>query len=348
MKISIKTISELTGFSQATVSNALNNKRGVNKETAEKIIEVAKKHGYLSGSKIDNIKIVIYKKSGIIVSDTPFFTALIDGMETESRNAGFQTTLCNLDQRHPDFEQTRSQLLSDPTCAIVLLATEMDEADIIPFLNCRAPLVVLDNWFDESTFDAVLISNTDCVCAAVKYLIRNGHREIGYLRGSIRIKNFYYREKGYERALCDAGLALNPSYAFSLTPTIEGAYDDMLTLLKGKPQLPTAFVADNDIIALGAMRALQECGYAIPQDVSVIGFDDLPFGAISYPALTTIRVHKHEMGRIAVRRLIEVIQNNSLINTKVLVCNTFIERSSVRDLNKDKDMEGELGGNSTD
>ena len=81
------------------------------------------------------------------------------------------------------------------------------------------------------------------------------------------------------------------------------------------------------------MRALQECGYKVPGDVSVIGFDDLPFGMISYPALTTIRVHKQEMGRTAVRRLIEIMKNNTGVKTKVQVCNTFVERDSVRDLN---------------
>ena len=98
MKINIKTISELTGFSQATVSNALNNKRGVNKETAERILAVAREHGYLPELKIDNIKLVIYKKQGVVVSDTPFFSALIEGVEAESRSAGYETTICNLNQ----------------------------------------------------------------------------------------------------------------------------------------------------------------------------------------------------------------------------------------------------------
>ncbi|MEG1427702.1 MAG: substrate-binding domain-containing protein, partial [Oscillospiraceae bacterium] len=97
------------------------------------------------------------------------------------------------------------------------------------------------------------------------------------------------------------------------------------------PKLPTAFFADNDIIALGAMKALCENGYKIPEDISVIGFDDLPFGAISSPSLTTIRVYKQEMGQTAVRRLIETIKNESSIKTKIQVCNTFVERDSVRD-----------------
>lgn len=332
MKINIKTISELTGFSQATVSNALNNKRGVNRETAERILAVAREHGYLPELKIDNIKLVIYKKDGMVVSDTPFFSALIEGVESESRSAGFETTICNLNRKDPDFEAMRDQLLSDPNCAVLLLATEMEEEDIKPFENALAPIVVLDSWFEEMTFDSVLISNTDSVCHAVKHLMAKGHKKIGYLRGSVRIKNFYYRDMGYQRALGSGGVPMDPRYTVTLTPTMEGAYEDMRSYLKGQPELPTAFFADNDIIALGAMRALQESGFRVPQDVSVIGFDDLPFGTISYPALTTIRVHKQEMGRVAVRRLVEIMKNDCEVKTKIQVCNTFVERDSVRDL----------------
>ena len=333
MKFNIKTISELTGFSPATVSNALNGKRGVSRATAERILAVAREHGYQSTNKVDSIKLVIYKKNGIVVADTPFFSELIQGVEEEGRSAGYTTAVCNLDQRSPSFSEVRAQLLSDPSSAILLLATEMEEADIAPFAQAAAPVVLLDSWAEETVLDAVLISNTDSVYRAVKYLLEKGHRKIGYLKGSIRIKNFFYREMGYRRALRGAGLDAGPAYTFSLTPTMEGAYDDMRRMLAGRPELPTAFFADNDIIALGAMRALWEHGCKIPEDISVVGFDDLPFSAISYPALTTIRVPKREMGRVAVRRLAELIKRGEDVKTKTQVCNTFIERASVRDLN---------------
>ncbi|MDE6944598.1 MAG: LacI family DNA-binding transcriptional regulator [Lachnospiraceae bacterium] len=329
MKMSIKTISEITGFSPATVSNALNNKKGVGRETSERILAVAKEHGYFPEPKIDNIKLVIYKWDGIIVSDTPFFSAIIGGIEDEARKAGYETTLCNLSPRNADFHDVRNQLLNDPNSALLLLATEMDEEDAKPFMNTISPLVMIDNWFEDTIFDAILIDNTDMSCNAVKYLIAKGHKEIGYLKGSIRIKNFFYREEGYKRALATAGIELNPAYSFSLTPTMEGAYVDMQMLLtQGKP-LPTAFFADNDIIALGAMRALQEKGFRIPDDISVVGFDDMPFCAVSNPPLTTVRVHKEEMGRIAVRKLFDKMKHNPGARTKIQVCSTFIERDSV-------------------
>lgn len=330
MKVNIKKISEITGFSTATVSNALNNKRGVSKETAQRIFQVAAETGYLSGSRMGHIKLVIYKNSGLVVSDTPFFSALIDGVEQESRAAGLETVIFTLKRQSPDFSSLLEQLLSDSGCGILLLATEMEEEDILPFQNALSPIVVLDNWFEDTDLDSVLISNTDSACRAGKYLIRKGHRKIGYLKGSLRIKNFFYRETGLRRALELAGLELSPDCCFSLTPTVTGAYEDMLAALDGAPSMPTAFFADNDMIALGAIRALQEKGHRVPEDISVIGFDDLPYGAISYPALTTVQVPKEEMGRQAVKRLLEIARGGGECRTKTQVLGKFVERESVR------------------
>ena len=329
MKVNIKMLSEITGFSQATISNALNNKKGVNKKTAELIFTAARESGYLGETRITNIKLVIYKNSGIVVSDTPFFSSLIDGVETASRAAGYQTTICHLDRQNSNYELLRDQLLNDANCAILLLATEMTEEDILAFESSLAPIVVLDGWFEKSNFDSVLISNTDSVYTAVNFLIEKGHKKIGYLKGSIRIKNFLYREIGYKRAHEEAGISVNSDFAFSLTPTMDGAYADMLKILKSNVQLPTAFFADNDIIALGAMRALQEYGYTIPKDIAIIGFDDLPFSSISYPSLSTIKVYKQEMGETAVRRIIEIMKSESDVKTKIQVCPVFIARESV-------------------
>lgn len=330
MKVNIKKISEMTGFSTATVSNALNNKRGVSKETAQRIFQAAVETGYLSASRIDHIKLVIYKNSGIVVSDTPFFSALIDGVEQESRAAGLETVIFTLNRQSSDFQSLLDQLLSETNCGILLLATEMEEADILPFQRALSPIVVLDNWFEDTDLDSVLISNTDSACRAGKYLIRKGHKEIGYLKGNLRIKNFFYREIGLRRAMELAGLELTPDRCFSLAPTITGAHEDMLAALENAASLPTAFFADNDIIALGAVRAMQEKGYRVPEDVSVIGFDDLPYGAISNPALTTVQVPKEEMGRQAVKRLLEVAHGEGGCRTKTQVLGKFVERESVR------------------
>ena len=331
LKPSIRQISEMTGFSPATVSNALNNKKGVNRETAEKILEAARQCGYLSeGANIHSIRFVIYKDSGQVVSDTPFFSALIEGVELESRIGEFETVICNLNRSAPDYEERLQQILTDPTSGILLLATELSESEAARFKEALAPVVVLDNWLEQTQFNSVLISNTDATCSATEYLIQHGHREIGYLKSEITIKNFFYRQEGYQRALKTHGLEIPENGIISLPPTMDGARTAMNRMLEDGLKLPTALVADNDIIALGAMKAMQDHGLKVPEDVSLIGFDDLPFCSITTPGLTTIRVFKQEMGRTAVRRLIELIRHGDQFVTKSQICTEFIERDSVQ------------------
>lgn len=189
---------------------------------------------------------------------------------------------------------------------------------------------MLDYWAGDMSFNGVLINNADSSRKAVEYLIQKGHKEIGYLRGSFRIKAFRSRAVGYGTAMQKANLPVKNENTVTLPTTLNGAYQEMLKYLQKKSKLPTAYFADNDMIALGAMKALQEMGYRVPEDVSLVGFDDLPFSEISSPALTTLRVPKQEMGKLAVRRVIDMIKkDDDQVNTKIQVCTKFIERNSV-------------------
>ncbi len=337
MKVNIKQISDVTGFSAATISNALNGKRGVNKDTAEQIFTVAKRLGYVTEKKINKIKLVVCKKTGDVVTDTPFFSDLIAGMERTGREFGYDTVITNLSLSNvEEIEQLKREVMT----GVILLATELSEEDMKCFDGCEAPLVVIDSWYDNMKYDSVLISNTDSVCQAVEYLFDKGHERVGYLKGTDRITNFYYRQLGFERAHQKRKRPLHPEYDVVIRPIADIAYQDMKQYLEEKRKeatdlrsiLPTAYFADNDIIAIGALKALQEAGIRVPEDVSLIGFDDMPFCEMSSPKLTTIRVFKQEMGTVAVKRLLEHLAEAKVINTKIQVCTQFVERESVRDL----------------
>lgn len=330
MKANIKTISEMTGFSTATVSNALNNKRGVNRDTAGKIMQAAREIGY--SSKISRVKLVTYIANGSIVNDSPFFSTLMAGVEAECRRMGVDTVSYHLNRTDPDYENCLRELVGDSSAALLILATELDGIEAARFQGAAAPVVILDNWYEDLPFDAVLIDNADAAYKAVSHLIEMGHNRIGHLRGKFEIKNFYYRRQGYLRAMGEHGLKADPAYTLSLSAGMESSWADMSALLAKGPRLPTAFFADNDMIALGAMRALQQAGIDVPGDVSLVGFDDLPFCAISSPPLTTVKVHNYEMGRAAVRRLMELVTFGGEYCTKTQVTSGFVVRDSVRDL----------------
>lgn len=344
MKASIKQISEITGFSPATISNALNHKKGVNRKTSDLIFQVAKEIGYISENKISRIRLVIYKRNGLIIDDSPFFSVLLKGVENECRASGYEMVMCNLDRNEPDYEEQVKNLINDTSAAVILLGTELLDEDFPLYMNGNTPMVLLDCWSSNYPMNAVLINNADSAVNAVQYLISRGHREIGYLRGKFRIKAFTSRFIGYGRALSKNHIPMNDQYIYTVSTTMDGAYRDMKEHLARGAKMPTAFFADDDMIALGCIKAFEEAGYKIPEDISVIGFDDLPFCEISSPRLSTIKVFKYEMGQLAVRRVIELMKDGSKINTKIQVCTEFVERDSVADLRTGSKKGGNRNG----
>lgn len=330
MKVSVRKISEITGFSPATVSNALNHKRGVNKKTAETVQRVAEELGYRVGEKIKKIRFVIFRRNGLIIDESTFHSSVIEGVERQAKLMGYETLFCHVDINDPEYKAQLREILMDVESAVVLLGTEMMEEDFEPYTHAKNRIILLDGWSDRYSFDGVLISNTDSAARAVEYLVENGHEDIGYIRGDFRIQAFRYREIGYCRVMKKMDYEIRPEFIATVGTKLDTAYEGMKEYLEQTPVIPTAFFADNDTIAIGAMRALQEFGYKIPEDVSIIGFDNVAFGAMANPPLTTVNVYKQEMGEMAVRELLFAVENKSKIRTKIQVCTDFVERASVR------------------
>jgi DNA-binding LacI/PurR family transcriptional regulator len=329
LKAGIRQISEITGFSAATVSNALNQKKGVNKKTSEEIFRVAREIGYIDDSTITKIRLVIYKKNGLIVNDTPYFTLLVEGIEQECRESGYELSISNLNEKHEDYEEQVWQLVNEPGTAIILLGSELSQEDVKRYKAARCPILLLGYWSYDMAFHGLMINNEDSIRMAMSYLIKNGHKKIGYLKSKYRILDFEQRQVGYQLALQEFNIPYNQDFIVELGTTMNEACREMLEYLDRTLVPVTAYIAENDRIALGAMKALIERGYQIPKDVSMIGFDDLPFCDISSPRLTSFRVPKQDMGRLAVRKVIDMIKQGDRMKTKLQVCTEFIERDSV-------------------
>lgn len=330
MKVSVKSISEKTGFSPATVSNALNHKRGVNPHTAEIIFNAAAELGYYSENRFTKLKFIIFRRNGEIVDDTPFFPSMIAGVEEECRRQGYEMILCNLDLKQGDYPDQLKKLQGDMTAVNILLGTEMMEEDCAIIEGFRSPIVVIDYWNEKMTFSGVQINNEDAAKVAVDHLIELGHRRIGYLGGAMRIFPFEMRKRGFLKAMERSSLEVLERDLLYPGNTMDGVYTNMKEWLAKTSDLPTAYFADNDIIALGAMRAMQDAGYKIPEDVSIIGFDDISFSAIAYPPLTTMRVPSEEIGKEAVCLLKYNAESDFCLRKRLLVCPEFVFRNSVK------------------
>ncbi len=336
MSISAKELAAKLNISAATVSMVFNNKPGISEETRYRVMTAARQYGYVFKNRTGEIltescpiQFIIFKSHGSVVSDTPFFTELMEGIIQSCADIGYLSKV-SYHYADTDFEMQAEKNGYRSSAGLILLGTEMDERQLLKFLDLNIATVVLDAYFEQISTDYVLINNVQGAFLATDYLARCGHTAIGYLKSSVYISNFGERANGYYNALRKHGIDTSHPYVIPLSPQTEQGYADMVRYLEGNPPLATAYFADNDIIAIAALRGFARYGYSCPGDISIIGFDDMPFCELTTPPMSTMRVPKRNLGRIAVKRLMEKMQMNDSEHVKVSIATQLIERESVK------------------
>lgn len=205
MKTIMQDIAKLAGVSPGTVSNALNNKKGVGKDTKLKIIKIADELGYFENhekNKEKVIRLIIFKKYGYVFSsNTQFFSAFIRTCESECRKIGYELLISQIIYGECDKEDILKIINQKKIDGILLLAKEMDEDNLAHFENIDIPIVIIDSYFRNKSFDYILINNINSSYAATKHLIDNGHTRIGFLGSSKNINNFEERYIGFIKAI---------------------------------------------------------------------------------------------------------------------------------------------------
>lgn len=333
MGITAKELAEKLGISAAAVSMALNGKPGVSDETRRRIMEAAEQFGYdfthvnRKKYKDGSIYFVIYKKSGVIVNDMPFFSQLQEGIVRGCQQSGYRHKVFY--SYAGDIERRGINELKAPDCAgMIILATEMTAEDCAMLESLNTSVVLVDNYFDTLPCDAVLMNNVQGSYLATRYLIRKYRAQPGYLRSNLRINNFVERADGFYRAIREHGMSSSRSVVHALPPTVMGAYQDMEEILQRGDPLARCYFADNDLIAAGAAMALQDAGKSIPGDVALVGFDDMPVSTNTKPALTTVRVPIGSIGELAAHQLVRRIENPGLPTVRAQISVELIERES--------------------
>ncbi len=340
MAVNLKDIAEQARVSPATVSLVLNNKPGVKDTTRKKVLAIAKKLNYgtlrhtLGHIRKGTIRFLKIARHGHVINrDHDVFIAdYIDGLDMETRIKGYNLEINafstgNIQEIIRSAEQAH-------VSGVIVLGTELSAEDIKAFEQLKIPTVFIDTYFEYLNFDFVTMNNIDSIFQMVSYLVENGHREIGFIRASTEARNFILRDIGFKMALNHLGIKFNEKYVYSVDSTFQGAYSDMLANLDRTAKLPTALVSSNDIVAYGCMKAMKERGIIVPDDVSVIGFDDLPLSAVMEPYLTTMRVSKKRIGQVSVRLMIDRLERKipNLPPAKVIISGTLVYRSSVKKL----------------
>ena len=327
--MTIKDIAELAGVSQSTVSLALNNKTGVGEETRKLIMNIATQYGYNKKSVPikRNILFIKYIDNGAAIEQNGDFIArIIDAIELAASNVGYNLIMKNI--QAVDLENEIREISFEDFAGVVWLATEIRTNHVELLTNISIPVVAVDNMLENHDIDSVVMDNYGGIFTITKYLYELGHREIGYIDSTVRFSNFDQRTEGYLRAIKQLGIPKKEHYIKIVQPTLEGAYNDMLKELETGAELPTAFVAANDTIAIGAIKALRQKGIEMPSQMSVVGFDDIPFCMMLDKSLTTMRVHKEKLGELAVKLLDSKINNPSDECIKIIVRPKLVERES--------------------
>ena len=335
MSITAKELARELGLSEAAVSLALNNRPGVSTATRKRVLDAAHAKGYdfarrgLSANPMKGtICLAIYKKSGAVVGDTPFFSTLSAGIAAGCKQQQYDYVIRYL-YEDTGLDDQIYQLSAAKFSGIILLATEMDRSSLTRFGGIETPILILDSYFETLDYDCVLINNIQGAYLATEALIRKRKKQPGYLRSSYPIGNFEERADGFYKAIRANGMSSAKSVVHRLTPSEEGAYEDMKALLDAGEEPVDCYFADNDHIAIGALKAFKEAGFRVPEDIAVVGFDDLPLAQYLDPPLTTVHVPAHYMGQVASRRLIERCEDKSCLPVKIEISTALKMRKSI-------------------
>lgn len=335
MGITAKELAAKLNLSATAVSMALNNKPGVSTETRKLVIKEAEKNGYdfsklsLKKNKTGDIYCIFYRVHNAILNYSPIFSELTDGIEKECRQNGYHLKTLQVYEKSDNLQKFIEDLRVSECVGIILLGTEITPSVCKEFLQLSIPVVLLDTYFDAIDLSSVLINNAQGAYLAANYLIDRTGKQPGHLCSSYKIENFIERQKGFQQAIREHGMSVRKSIIHELSPSIEGAFSDMLEVLDSGDELAECYFADNDLIAIGVIKALKLRGYKIPDDIAIIGFDNISEGRVIDPSLTTIDIPRKFMGQTAASQLIRQLSSPVPHTLKIEISTSLVKRFSV-------------------
>jgi LacI family transcriptional regulator len=314
MPVTLKDIARKVGLSVTTVSRALAGYDDVAAETRRLIVQTAEEMGYrpnvmarrLQKQRTDTLGFVI-PTSGPRFSD-PFFGELLAGMGNEAARRDFDLLVSTRSPDTIEEAQAYERLVRDRRVdGVMLTRTRINDVRIAYLLEHDFPFVAFGRTLVEGTFACVDVDGDLGVWNATQHLIELGHRDIAVVLPPENLMFTTYRRRGFYRAMEAHGLEVRPEWEEHSDLTERGGYAVACRLL-GEAQRPTAIVAGNDLMAIGAMRAAREHGLSVGQEISITGFDDITLAEHAHPALTTVRQPIYEIGRQVCRMLVEILQ----------------------------------------
>ncbi|XOQ14318.1 MAG: LacI family transcriptional regulator [Shouchella clausii] len=335
----IDDIAKIAKVSKSAVSLALNGKPGVSQETRERILKIAEKHDYNprpfskapNNNKSKIFRFVACTHTGIITDQyqsQSFFMELINNIDQSITSKGYSLIISsiNVDSLEQEITNLEKQQRSS---GILMLGTNLTEEQIKAVAKLQPNLIVLDTCFETLDVSFIVMNNALGAYQAGEYLVELGHKKIGYVESNSRMYNFNMRKRGFQKVISENNLMIKPEHIFQMSPTdvsVQEAFKQSILNLKGN--LPTALFCECDYMAISVIKTLNDLNLTVPEDISVIGFDNITESKIISPELTTIHVKKDKISSLAVEKLTREIDHNEDVKMKIFVDTELIVRKS--------------------
>lgn len=335
MRATLKDVAERAGVSPSTVSRALSGRARVDPETRARIRSAIEALHYitvpatpdLSPRRTGMLGLLMPEGMQQMGMDTSVFAAILSSARTAAEAEGFAITVASYTDG-PEFVTVGDRLLAQGQLeGAIVMRVRLSDEGFVRFRNQRLPFVVINSLFDRERIHCVGTDQAKCAVLATQHLLALGHRRIGFLSGQSNVHSFTGRIAGYRQALGDAGVSPRKEWIVECDGESDSAYTAALLLLR-LPQPPTAVITANDRIAAPVIEAARALGLSVPEDVSVVGFDDAPEGAYYNPPLTTVRLEWAQMAELATRMLVEIIRRPAIAHVSVTLEPALVVRQS--------------------
>jgi LacI family transcriptional regulator len=327
----IRDVAKLAGISTMTVSRVLNNSGYISQDTRERVEKAIAELGYVPNSLARSLRFKQTNTIALVLTDitNPFFTTIARGVEDTASEQGFSVIFCNTDESAPE-EAEHLNVLVQKQVDGVLLVPACCSAESVSFLQGhKVPVVVLDRRISDIWVDLVRGESEQAAYQLVRHLLDLGHTRIAILSGPQVTSTAVDRVAGYRRAMVEAGLDAGAERVYHAQFTLESGYQMAQQVLATTPR-PTALFAANNFIAIGAFRALRDVGLRVPEDMSLVAFDDLPASLVMEPFLTVAAQPAYEMGQKATELLLARLSGEGPADCQEIVLPTevIVRRSS--------------------
>jgi len=338
MPLTIKDVAKKAKVSTATVSLVMQKNKRISPVTQQRVLRVVEKLNYRPSRIARGLVLQRSHNIGFVLSDDhflrtePFYTHIFLGSEFEARDQEYYILLHTIPRNFDKCKHT-PLFIQEHNVDGVIIAGKVPQEIISCIEQNNLPIVFVDYCPPKGEYSAVLIDNFKGGMEATNYLLDHGHQKIAFIGGDLQHPSIQGRFQGYKQTMEQKGVTFNPKYVITseADTTRETGYHAARSVLSHQSQV-TAIFSCNDAMAIGAMQYIRDQGLRVPQDMSIIGFDDVDAAVYTNPPLTTIHVPKEELGIEAMRLMVELLKKRIKSTKKVLVPVEIIKRESVKTL----------------